>query len=78
MGLQMNVMKKTSVLIFERKANRTDFKIVVDIVELEQVDQFLYLGWAFNGDGQYRDVIKRMSARKKVNEALGRLLNAQF
>ncbi|KAJ0183432.1 hypothetical protein K1T71_001408 [Dendrolimus kikuchii] len=76
-GLHLNA-KKTKVMVFEREETRTNARIMVDDVMLEQVNEFVYLGCAFSRDGRYTaDIERRVNLGNSVNGALGKLLGAK-
>ncbi|KAJ0170605.1 hypothetical protein K1T71_013976 [Dendrolimus kikuchii] len=76
-GLHLNA-KKTKVMVFEREETRTNARIMVDDVMLEQVSEFVYLGCAFSRDGRYTaDIERRVNLGNSVNGALGKLLGAK-
>ena len=68
-------MNKTKVLIFERDEERTECKISVNSMILEQVNEVVYLGSMFSRDGRYEmDVERRIAAGNGVNGVLAALM----
>lgn len=68
-GLPLNA-KKITVLVFEREANRGDVKVV------EQVDELVYLGCAFNKKKVHHSCRIKKMCRNRTNGALGKLLQS--
>ncbi|KAJ0171844.1 hypothetical protein K1T71_012607, partial [Dendrolimus kikuchii] len=60
------------------RKTRTNARIMVDDVMLEQVNEFVYFGCAFSRDGRYTaDIERRVNLGNSVNGALGKLLGAK-
>ena len=75
--LNMNV-KKTKVMIFERESVRTECVIQVQNEELEQVNEYVYLGSMFTRDGRCEsDIERRKTAGTKVNGALRPIMKSR-
>ena len=71
MNLVLNV-DKCKVLVFERSDLVTECNVLVDGVNLEQVNEFVYLGSMMSRDGRIdREIERRVSAGCKVLGALG-------
>ena len=62
-------------MIFERDEERTECKISVNGMILEQMNEVVYLGSMFSRDGRYEmDVERRIAAGNRVNGALAALM----
>ncbi|XP_073943408.1 uncharacterized protein [Choristoneura fumiferana] len=73
----MNV-KKTKVMVFERDETVTDCNIVIGDEQIEQVNEFVYLGSKFTRDGKYEsDIERRVNAGNMVNGALHSFMNSR-
>ena len=71
MNLALNV-DKCKVLVFERSDLVTECNVLVDGVNLEQVNEFAYLGSMMSKDGRIDQKIeRRVNARCKVLGAQG-------
>ena len=76
-GMKMNV-KKTKVMVFERDEAVTHCNIVIGDEQIEQVNEFVYLGSKFTRDGKYEsDIERRVNAGNMVNGALHSFMNSR-
>ncbi|CAG9138702.1 unnamed protein product, partial [Plutella xylostella] len=56
-GMKVNV-SKTKVMVFEREESRTTCELKIDGVNVEQVDEFVYLGSLFSRDGRCDNMLE--------------------
>ena len=76
-GMKMNI-KKTKVMVFERHEAVTDCNIVIGDEQIEQVNDFVYLGSKFTRDGKCEsDIERRVNAGNMVNGALHSFMNSR-
>ncbi|KAI8431494.1 hypothetical protein MSG28_015996 [Choristoneura fumiferana] len=75
--MKMNV-KKTKVMVFERDETVTDCNIVIGDEQIEQVNEFVYLGSKFTRDGKCEsDIERRVNAGNMVKGALHSFMNSR-
>ncbi|CAG9109123.1 unnamed protein product [Plutella xylostella] len=76
-GMKVNV-SKTKVMVFEREESRTTCELKIDGVNVEQVDEFVYLGSLFSRVGRCdKDIERRVNAGNRVNGALHSIVASQ-
>ncbi|CAG4960734.1 unnamed protein product [Parnassius apollo] len=76
-GMKVNA-SKTKVMVFEREESKTVCEIKIEGELIEQVDEFVYLGYVFSRDGRYdRDIERRLNAGNRVNGGLHSIMKNQ-